>query len=120
MILGPAARHKASSTLERIEAKVEQHAGAGMVVLLCLFFVALIGLAASDYLWYDELIIVRVAALPHWGDIWNFYASGLDTIGLLYALVLHALRGMPVDDEIRSRLPAIASFLVVFWCRFVL
>jgi Dolichyl-phosphate-mannose-protein mannosyltransferase len=119
MILGSAAKQKASSTLERIEAKVEQHAGAGMVVLLCLLFVALVGLAASDYLWYDELIIVRVAALPHWHDIWNFYASGLDTIGLLYALVLHALRALPADEEIRSRLPAIVSFLGMLWCVFV-
>ena len=119
MILGSAAKQKASSALERVEEKVEQHAGAGMVVLLCLLFVALVGLAASDYLWYDELIIVRVAALPHWHDIWNFYASGLDTIGLLYALVLHALRGLPADEEIRSRLPAIVSFLGMLWCVFV-
>jgi hypothetical protein len=119
MILGSAAKQKASSALERIEEKVEQHAGAGMVVVLCLLFVALVGLAASDYLWYDELIIVRVAALPHWHDIWNFYASGLDTIGLLYALVLHALRVLPADDEIRSRLPAILSFLGMLWCVFV-
>jgi Dolichyl-phosphate-mannose-protein mannosyltransferase len=119
MILGSAAKQKASSALERIEAKVEQHAAAGMVVLLCLLFVALVGLAASDYLWYDELIIVRVAALPHWHDIWNFYASGLDTIGLLYALVLHALRALPADEEIRSRLPAIVSFVAMLWCVFV-
>ena len=119
MILGSAAKQKVSSALERIEAKVEQHAGAGMAGLLCLLFVALIGLAASDYLWYDELVIVRVAALPRWHDIWNFYASGLDTIGLLYALLLHGLRGLPADEEIRSRLPAIVSFLAMLWCVFV-
>jgi len=84
-----------------------------------LLFVALVGLAASDYLWYDELIVIRVAALSHWQDIWNFYASGLDTIGLLYALVLHALRKLPADEEIRSRLPAIVSFLGMLWCTFV-
>ena len=119
MILGSAAKQKASSALERIEAKVEQHAGAGMAGLLCLLFVALVGLAAKDYLWYDELVIVRVAALPHWHDIWNFYASGLDTIGLLYAMLLHGLRGLPADEEIRSRLPAIVSFLGMLWCVFV-
>jgi hypothetical protein len=119
MILGSAAKQKINSALERIESKVERHAGVGMVALLCLLFVALVGLAASDYLWYDELIIVRVAALPHWHDIWNFYASGLDTIGLLYALVLHGLRALPADDEIRSRLPAILSFLGMLWCVFV-
>ena len=119
MISAFAAKQKAGSTLERMGKKVEQHARVGMGVLLCLLFVALVGLAASYYLWYDELVIVRVAALPRWHDIWNFYASGLDTIGLLYALVLHALRGLPADDEVRSRLPAIVSFLAMLGFVFV-
>jgi hypothetical protein len=119
MISESAAKQKAGIALERVGETVEEHAGAGMVVLLVLLFVALVGLAASDYLWYDELVIVRVAALPHWHDIWNFYASGLDTIGLLYALVLHGLRALPADDEIRSRLPAIVSFLAMLGCVFV-
>jgi hypothetical protein len=119
MISESAAKQKAGLALERIGETVEEHAGAGMGVLLILLFVALVGLAASDYLWYDELVIVRVAALPHWHDLWNFYASGLDTIGLLYALVLHALRALPADDEIRSRLPAIVSFLAMLGCVFV-
>ena len=119
MILGPAAKQKAGSALERIGEKVEQHAGAAMGLLLCLLFVALVGLAASDYLWYDELVILRVAGLPHWHDIWNFYASGLDTIGLLYALVLHAMLKLPASAEISSRLPAIVMFLAMLWCMFV-
>ncbi len=119
MIFGPTARQKASSALERMGAKVEQYAGAAMGLLLCLFFVALVGLAAKDYLWYDELVVVRVAALPHWHDIWNFYASGLDTIGLLYALVLHVMLKLPASVEISARLPAIVAFLVMLLCAFV-
>jgi hypothetical protein len=119
MILGPAAKQKAGSALERMGETVEQHAGAAMSVLLCLFFVALAGLAASDYLWYDELVILRVASLPHWHDIWNFYSSGLDTIGLLYALVLHGLLKLPMSAEIGSRLPAMVGFLAILWCTFV-
>jgi hypothetical protein len=119
MISGPSGKQKAGSALGRIGERVEQHAGAAMGLLLCLLFLALVGLAASDYLWYDELVIVRVAGLPHWHDIWNFYASGLDTIGLLYALVLHAMRMLPADEEIRSRLPAMVSFLGMLWCVFV-
>jgi Dolichyl-phosphate-mannose-protein mannosyltransferase len=119
MICWPATKQKAGSVLERIGAEVEQYAGAALGLLLCLFFVALVGLAASIYLWYDELIIVRVAAFPHWHDIWNFYASGLDTIGLLYALVLHPLLKLPASAEISARLPAIVSFLVMMACAFV-
>jgi hypothetical protein len=119
MILEPSGKQKAGSALGRIGETVEQHAGAAMGLLLCLFFLALVGLAASDYLWYDELVIVRVAGLPHWHDIWNFYASGLDTIGLLYALVLHASLRLPASAEISSRLPAIVMFLAMLWCVFV-
>ncbi len=119
MISGPAAKQKAGTALGRIGEIVEEHAGAAMGVLLCLFFVALVGLAASDYLWYDELVILRVASLPHWHDIWNFYASGLDTIGLMYALVLHATLKLPASAEISSRLPAIMMFLGMLLCLFV-
>lgn len=90
-----------------------------MGLLLCLFFVALVGLAANDYLWYDELVVVRVAALPHWHDIWNFYASGLDTIGLLYALVLRGMLKLPASAEISARLPSIVAFLAMLACAFV-
>jgi Dolichyl-phosphate-mannose-protein mannosyltransferase len=119
MILGHSAKQQAGSALKRIGETIEQHAGAAMGLLLCLFFVALVGLAASDYLWYDELVILRVAGLPHWHDIWNFYASGLDTIGLLYALVLHAMLKLPASAEISSRLPAIVMFLGMLGCMFV-
>lgn len=119
MISGFAAKQKTGSALERLGEAVDRYAGAGLGVLLCLLLVALVGLSASDYLWYDELVIVRVAALPHWRDIWNFYASGLDTIGLLYALLLHALRGLPADEEVRSRLPAIVGYLALLGCTFV-
>src|ERR1700679_3176352 len=119
MISRRAAKEKAGPVLERIGEMVDRHAGTMMGVLLCLFFVALAGQASTDYLWYDELVVVRVAGLPHWHDIWNFYASGLDTIGLLYALVLHASLRLPASAEISSRLPAIVMFLAMLWCVFV-
>jgi hypothetical protein len=119
MILGSAAKQKAGSALERIGEMVERHAGAAMGVLLCLFFVALVGLAASNYHDYDELVIVRVASFPYWRDIWNFYANGLDTIGLLYALLIHGLLKLPMSTEISSRLPAMVGFLAMMWCTFV-
>jgi hypothetical protein len=119
MIFAAATKQKAGSVLERVGAKVEQHAGAAMFVLLVLFFVALMGLAASDYLWYDELVVVRVAGLPHWHDIWNFYASGLDTIGLLYAVLIHPLLKLPASAEISARLPAMVAYLGMMLCTFV-
>ncbi len=119
MISGSTTRQKAVPVLERIGAKVEEHAGAAMSLLLILFFVALVGEASSIYLWYDELVVVRVAALPHWHDIWNFYASGLDTIGLLYALLIHPLLKLQASAEISARLPAMVAFLVMMLCSFV-
>jgi hypothetical protein len=119
MISRRAAKEKAGPVLERIGEMVDRHAGTMMGVLLCLFFVALVGQASTDYLWYDELVVVRVAGLPHWHDIWNFYASGLDTIGLLYALVLHAALRLPASAEISARLPSIVAFLAMMLCTFM-
>jgi len=119
MISGSATKQKAGPVLERIGAKVEEHAGAAMCVLLILFMIALVGRASSVYLWYDELVVVRVASFPHWRDIWNFYARGLDTIGLLYALLIHPLLKLSASAEISARLPAMVAFLVMMLCSFV-
>ncbi|MGA8937906.1 MAG: hypothetical protein WB439_01960, partial [Acidobacteriaceae bacterium] len=113
MISGSEVKEKVSAALEGVGTWVERHANVLMGALLVLFFVALVGLSASDYLWYDELVILRVARLPGWHAIWNFYAHGLDTIGLLYALVLHAVLKLPADAEVSSRLPAIVMFLAM-------
>ncbi len=119
MISGSTTKQKAGFVLERIGAKVEEHAGAAMGALLILSMIALVGLASTVYLWYDELVVVRVAAFPHWRDIWNFYASGLDTIGLLYALLIHLLLKLQASAEISARLPAMVAFLVMMLCSFV-
>ncbi len=119
MISGSTTKQKAGSVLERIGAYVEQRAVAAMSLLLCLFFVALVGEASSVYLWYDELVVVRVAAFPHWHDVWNFYAQGLDTIGLLYALLIHPLLKLSASAELSARLPAMVAFLVMMLCSFV-
>jgi Dolichyl-phosphate-mannose-protein mannosyltransferase len=119
MISRHTVKQKAVPVLERAGEMVERHAGTMMGVLLCLFFVALVGEASTVYLWYDELVVMRVAGLPHWHDIWNFYASGLDTIGLLYALVLHAALRLPASAEISARLPSIVAFLGMMLCAFV-
>jgi len=119
MISGSTTKQKSGLVLERIGAKVEEHAGAAMGVLLILFMIALMGAASSVYLWYDELVVVRVAAFPHWRDIWNFYANGLDTIGLLYALLIHPLLHLRASAEISARLPAMVAFLGMMLCSFV-
>ncbi len=119
MFSGPAVRRIIGSALERLGEMVEERAGILMGLLLSLLFVALVGLSASDYLWYDELVLLRVARLPDWHAIWNFYAHGLDTIGLVYALVLHAMLRLRADAEISARLPAILMFLAMLECVFL-
>ncbi len=109
----------ARAASQQLGEMVEERSGALMAALLCLFFVALVGLSASDYLWYDELVILRVAQLPTWHSIWAFYASGLDTIGLIYALVLHAALHLRADAEISARLPAILMDLAALQCVFL-
>lgn len=119
MFSGPGVRRIIGSALERLGEIVEERAGILMGLLLGLLFVALVGLSASDYLWYDELVLLRVAGLPDWHAIWNFYARGLDTVGLIYALVLHAMLRLRADAELSARLPAILMFLAMLECVFL-
>ncbi len=119
MLSGSAARRMAGAAFEQIGELMEERAGVLMAALLGLLFVALVGLSAQDYLWYDELVLLRVAQLPGWHAIWSFYAGGLDTIGLMYALVLHAMLRLRADAEISARLPAILMFLAALECVFL-
>ena len=119
MISGSTTKQKTGSVLERIGDYVEERSAVAMGLLLSLLFVALVGQASSNYLWYDELVVVRVAGFPHWHDIWNFYAKGLDTIGLLYATLIHPLLKLQASAEISARLPAMIAFLVMLLCSFV-
>jgi hypothetical protein len=118
MIPGAQTKPQALSVYTRIGDRLEGYAGWVAALQLCLIFVIALGQASLKLLWYDELITLGTASLPHWRDVWNFYATGLDTSGPLPSLIVHAALRLPFGPEISSRLPFMLAFLLVCLCMY--
>jgi hypothetical protein len=103
---------------KRIADSLERNAGIAAALALSLIFVLALGQSADKLLWFDELITLKSASLPHWRDVSTFYSSGLDTNSPLAALILRAGLILPFSPEIASRLPFTFAFLVMSWCMF--
>jgi len=106
------------SVHERIVDKLERNAGIVAAAALLLIFVIALGQSATKLLWYDELVTVKTASLPHWVDVWNFYAQGLDTTGPLQSLIARVGLMLPIGAELGSRLPFTLAYLVTCVCVF--
>jgi hypothetical protein len=118
MIAGAETKQKVFSVYVRIGDRLERHAGWVAALLLCLIFVIALGQSAIKPLWFDELVTFGTASLPGWGDIWNFYATGLDTSSPLPSLIVHAALKLPFGPETSSRLPFMLAFLVMCLCMY--
>jgi hypothetical protein len=116
MITG--AKTKELSLYTRLGEGLEQHSGWVAAFLLCTIFVIALGQPSNTCLWYDELVTLGTASLPHYGDIWNFYAAGLDPTSPLPSLIVHAALRLPFGPEISSRLPFMLALLVMCLCMY--
>jgi hypothetical protein len=103
---------------QRIADALERNAGIAAALALLLIFVLALGQSANKLLWYDELITLKSAALPHWRDVWSFYSSGLDSNSPLASFIVRAGLMLPFGPEIASRLPFTLAFLVMCLCIF--
>jgi hypothetical protein len=118
MTAEPESRRGIIAVCRRIADSLEHNAGIAAVLLLLLIFVLAVGQSASKLLWYDELITVRSASLPHWSDVWSFYSSGLDSNSPLASFIVRVGLMLPFGPEIASRLPFTFAFLVMCLCVF--
>ncbi|MGI4829993.1 MAG: hypothetical protein ACRYFU_17615 [Janthinobacterium lividum] len=98
---------------------LEAHATYVALVLIALMALSAFGRAASRLIWYDEIVTYGAAALPHWRDVWNFYAQGLDTPSPISSLLVHATMHWPGSPEINIRLPFLLAFLVMLFCMYL-
>jgi hypothetical protein len=97
---------------------LERHAGQVAGFLLCCLFLIALGQSSGKFLWYDELFTLATASFPHWRDVWDFYATGLDTGSPLPALIVHVALKLPFGPEISSRLPFTLAFLFMCLCMY--
>jgi hypothetical protein len=52
--------------------KLERYPVITAVLVLLFIFVTVLGQSAGKFLWFDELVTLNTASLPHWRDVWNF------------------------------------------------
>lgn len=101
---------------------LDRHSRFVVVGLLLYILLAAIGIASRKILWADDLVTVLTARLQSFGEIWRFYANGLDaTSGPVQSLVGHIGIMLPLPTEIGVRFPFILAFLCMCFCiyRFV-
>ncbi len=114
-------RRRTVEICERFIGSLERNAWIVSALMLLLFFVIAWGQSANKFLWYDELVTLKTASLPRWGDTWAFYANGLDTTGPVQSLVARLGLMLPIGPEMGSRLPFTFAYLIMCLCvyRFV-
>jgi hypothetical protein len=98
--------------------QLERRARSIEALALLLIFIIALGQSADKLLWFDELITLNTASLPHWSDVWNFYNNGLDTTGPLPSMIARVGLLLPVSPELASRLPFTLAYLVMCFCMY--
>ncbi len=109
-------RQKVLAVCDWIADKLDRHSGLAAALALLLIFVIAVGQSAGKLLWYDELVTLKTASLPHWSDVWSFYANGLDTTGPFQSLIARLGLMLPIDAELGCRLPFTLAYLVMCFC----
>lgn len=111
-------KHGVLAACDWIVDKLERHAGSIAALALLLIFVIALGQSADKLLWFDELITLKTALLPHWSDVWNFYNNGLDTTGPLPSMIARVGLLLPISPELTSRLPFTLAYLAMCFCMY--
>ena len=104
-------RKKIEDLLEPVADAIEKHSGLLAVFSLLLVLLSAIGIAAQKLFWYDEIVTLFTSRLSSVGEVWRFFADGLDTSGPAAALMARAGSHLPLAPEIAVRMPFIVAFL---------
>jgi 4-amino-4-deoxy-L-arabinose transferase-like glycosyltransferase len=69
-------------------------------------------------LWFDEMIVSRVALQPHLSDLWKILTSGQSPHPPLNFLAVRAVYAAFGVSELTTRIPATLGFTVMLVCLF--
>jgi hypothetical protein len=108
------------SFLDALAAVMEAKSGFCVILAAWVFFVVT-GIRAQHRLfWYDELLTVKICALPTFTDVWAAVRAGMDLNPPLQFLAVRASQGLFGSGHLATRLPVIIGFLVMSLCLFLL
>jgi hypothetical protein len=83
---------------------------------IILFLVVVIGRAAGEPLWYDELFSVHLARLPRVADLWAALAGGTDLNPPLSHLLVRWSQALFGDGPLAARLPSALGVATLSLC----
>lgn len=90
------------------------------LILVAFYLASSLYIAAHRLFWYDEILTVHVARLPHWTTVWQAMAHAVDGMSPVYDMVVRASEKLFGQRETAARLPSalamVAGMLVTFDC----
>jgi len=101
-----------------LAARIDAKSGIGAVLVCWMLFVITAFRAGHRLYWYDELLTVKIAALPRMEEIWAALRAGLDLNPPFQYLAVRGAWSIFGNGPIATRLPVIIGFLVMSLCIF--
>ena len=83
-----------------------------------LFFMVTAIRAAHVPYWYDELLTMKITALPRFRDVWAALCAGLDLNPPFQYVAVRASQAMFGDGPMATRLPVTVAVLIMSICLF--
>jgi hypothetical protein len=98
---------------------LQDNQGMGLIVMCWVFLAATAVRAQHSLFWYDELLTVKISALPRFSDVWAALRAGLDLNPPFQYLAVRAVETVMGENALSIRLPMILGTLVMSVCLFL-
>jgi len=107
----PAPTHiPVAARCERIAAWLESHSGLALAVFSAMFLSITCFLGATKLMQFDEIFTYYPSRQATVGQVWSFFAEGLDVHTPILALLAHFSLKIFGDNHLALRLPVILGF----------
>lgn len=105
--------------LDRTAAALQQKAPIFLFLVTWALFLTTAFRAAHRLFWYDELLTVKLCALPRLADLWAAVRTGIDLNPPLQYVAVRASQAVFGNNELGTRLPVVAGFSLMSLCLFL-
>jgi hypothetical protein len=110
--------HSPHRRLDAFGAWISAHQPICLIVICWTFLLTTCFRAQHSFFWYDELLTVKISALPHLADIWAALRTGLDQNPPFSYVAVHAIGSALGESPLSVRLPMILGVLLMSVCIF--
>ncbi len=104
--------------VERLAGRLERLTWQPLLGCALLIWLSLAASAARPF-WFDELITYHLARLPDFATLWSALSKGVDLQPPLFDLATAAAQKLFGANEVSTRLPALAGYLLMTVCLYL-